>query len=122
VAQTTRAQIYSSSLTWIAMNQDQYHFVLNLVDAKTGTIIFTGLAYSRSCHTVMNDCPFLSYAVYQKRVDNHFTLTFNDYQFYLNIQDLWQAAILRQFGPVHVVPVVRTVTAQMTGEVMRSNF
>ena len=94
---TTANEIYSRSRTWIAMHEDDYHLHLNFADAKAGTIVFTGRAYSGSCHNVMNDCPFLSYNVLQKITNHHFTLTFSEYRFYLNTQDPGQTADLRQF-------------------------
>ncbi len=97
VPKTTAAEIYSRSRTWIAMNEALYHFQVNFVDAKTGSIVFTGRAYCGSCHNVMNDCPFLSYNVYEKIGHNAFTLTFSEYRFYLNAQDPGQAANMPQF-------------------------
>lgn len=105
---TTVAEIYSRSRTWIAMNEDRYHLQLNFADAKAGTIVFTGRAYSRSCHNVMNDCAFLSYNVLQKITPNHFTLTFSEYRFYLNAQDPGQAADLRQFQQLE--PLFQDIT------------
>lgn len=105
---TTAAEIYSRSRTWIAMNEDLYHLRLNFADAKAGTIVFTGRAYSGSCHNVMNDCAFLSYNVLQKITPNHFTLTFSEYRFYLNAQDPGQAADLRQFQQLE--PLLQDIT------------